>query len=131
MGLLRKEPPREITSIKKNTLIMILESSKSSFPNEFGALLREEEGEISEVILLPGTISGNTSALFQLHMQPIDFSIVGSVHSHPSGDYTPSEADLDFFHRSGRIHIIVRWPYTVHDWAVYDVNGNRTSLEVR
>lgn len=130
MGLLKKEPHAEVRTIKKKVLTMILESSKSSYPNEFGALLREEDGEISEVILLPGTISGETSALFQLHMRPIDFSIVGSAHSHPVGDYTPSEADLDFFRRSGTVHIIARWPYSLHDWAAYDVQGNRISLDV-
>jgi len=131
MGLLKREPMAEIKSIKRKTLKMFLESAKSSFPNEFGTLLRAEEGEISELVLLPGTISGSDSALFQLHMRPIDFSIVGSAHSHPSGDYRPSDADLDFFHRSGVVHIIARYPYTMDDWAAYDVNGNRIRLEVR
>jgi proteasome lid subunit RPN8/RPN11 len=130
MGLLSREPPAQVRRIKKKVLRMILESAKSSFPNEFGALLRAEEGEISEVILLPGTISGNTSALFQLNMRPIDFSIVGSAHSHPSGNYRPSDADLEFFRRSGYVHIIVGYPYTMDTWAAYDVSGNRISLEV-
>ena len=130
MGLLSRAP-QEVRAIKRKALRMILESSKSSFPNEFGALLREEDGEITEIILLPGTISGEDSALFQLHMRPIDFSIVGSAHSHPIGNYTPSEADLDFFRRSGHVHIIVRWPYSDIDWAAYDVYGNPIKLEVR
>jgi len=130
MGLFSKEPAAEVRTIKKKVLKMILESAKSSYPDEFGALLRAEEGEISEVILLPGTITGNTHALFQLSNRPIDFSIVGSAHSHPSGNYTPSEADLDFFHRSGTVHIIVRFPYDMIDWAAYDVGGNRIRLEV-
>jgi proteasome lid subunit RPN8/RPN11 len=130
MGLLKKDQATGVRAIRRKTLKMLLESSKSSYPNEFGALMRAEEGEITELMLLPGTISGNTSALFQLHMRPIDFSIIGSAHSHPTGNYTPSEADLDFFHRSGSVHIIVRFPYTMSDWAAYDVNGNRIKLEV-
>jgi len=130
MGLLKGNQPRAVVAIRRKTLEMLLESSKSSYPNEFGALMRAEEGEITELILLPGTISGNTSALFQLHMRPIDFSIVGSAHSHPVGDYSPSEADLDFFRRSGNVHIIVRFPYTINDWAAYDVGGNRIELDV-
>lgn len=130
MGLFKREAPADIRRIKKRVLKMILESSKSSYPDEFGALLRAEEGEISEIILLPGTISGNRHASFQLNMRPIDFSIVGSAHSHPSGNYTPSEADLDFFHRSGTVHIIARYPYDMDDWAAYDVSGNRIRLEV-
>ncbi len=130
MSILKKKPAEEIRIIKKKALKMILESAKSSYPEEFGALLRAEEGEISEIILLPGTVTGYSQATFQLYMKPIDFSIIGSAHSHPSGNYTPSEADLDFFHRTGRIHIIVRYPYTMSDWAAYNVSGERIELEV-
>jgi len=130
MSLFKKDPRDEVKSIKKRTLKMILESAKSSYPNEFGALMRASEGEIGELVLLPGTISGGSSAIFHLDMLPIDFTIVGSIHSHPSGSYMPSKADLEFFRRSGRIHIIVRYPYTMNDWAVYNINGDRIKLEV-
>jgi proteasome lid subunit RPN8/RPN11 len=130
MGIFKKKPAVEIRIIKKKALQMILESAKSSYPNEFGALLRAEEGEISELILLPGTISGNSQAIFQLYMRPIDFSIVGSAHSHPSGNYSPSEADLDFFRRTGSVHVIVGYPYTMRTWAAYNVLGERIDLEV-
>jgi len=130
MGIFKKRPNVEVRIIKKKALQMILESAKSSYPNEFGALLRAEEGEISELILLPGTISGNSQAIFQLYMRPIDFSIVGSAHSHPSGNYSPSEADLDFFRRTGSVHIIVGYPYTMRTWAAYNVLGERIELEV-
>jgi proteasome lid subunit RPN8/RPN11 len=130
MGIFKKKPTVEIRIIKKKALQMILESAKSSYPNEFGALLRAEEGEISELILLPGTISGNSQAIFQLYMRPIDFSIVGSAHSHPSGNYSPSEADLDFFRRTGSVHVIVGYPYTMRTWAAYNVSGERIELEV-
>jgi len=130
MGIFKKRPTVEVRIIKKKALQMILESAKSSYPNEFGALLRAEEGEISELILLPGTISGNSQAIFQLYMRPIDFSIVGSAHSHPSGNYRPSEADLDFFRRTGSVHVIVGYPYTMRTWAAYNVLGERIELEV-
>jgi len=130
MGIFKRKPTVEVRIIKKKALQMILESAKSSYPNEFGALLRAEEGEISELILLPGTISGNSQAIFQLYMRPIDFSIVGSAHSHPSGNYGPSEADLDFFRRTGSVHVIVGYPYTMRTWAAYNVLGERIDLEV-
>lgn len=130
MGIFKKKPAVEVRIIKKKALQMILESAKSSYPNEFGALLRAEEGEISEIILLPGTISGNSQAIFQLYMRPIDFSIIGSAHSHPSGNYSPSEADLDFFRRTGSVHIIVGYPYTMRTWAAYNVLGEKIKLEV-
>jgi len=73
--------------IKRECLDLILECSKSNYPNEFGGLLRVDalsKNTIIEVVILPGTISGDSHAIFKLHMLPIDFSMVGTVHSHPS-----------------------------------------------
>jgi hypothetical protein len=53
--------------IQRKCLDLILESSKSNFPNEFGALLRVDrtaKNTIAEVVLLPGTISGDSHAIF-------------------------------------------------------------------
>lgn len=130
MNLFGKDPRDEVRAIRRKTLNMILESSRSSFPNEFGALLRSKEGAIHELVLLPGTISGSRHAIFQLHMMPIDFSIVGTVHSHPSPNFSPSEADLDFFRHYGRIHIVTSYPFEEIDWAAYDLNGEEIELEV-
>lgn len=130
MGILGGDQRDRVRKIRRKTLDMILESSKSSHPNEFGALLRAKEDVINELILLPGTISGSQSAIFQLHMLPIDFSIIGTVHSHPSPSFSPSEADIAFFQRFGRIHIVVRYPYGDGDWAVYNLKGERIELEV-
>ncbi len=91
---------------KKKCLDIILEGAKSIYPNEFGGLLRvdnQAKNTIIEVILLPGTISGGSQALFKLHMLPIDFSIIGTVHSHPSGVPIPSGADLELFDKYGKI----------------------------
>lgn len=130
MSILSKDPRASVCEIRRKTLNMMLESAKSSYPNEFGALLRAKEGVINELILLPGTISGKQSAIFQLHMLPIDFSIIGTVHSHPSPSFYPSSADIAFFRRFGRIHIVIRYPYTENDWAAYDLNGEPLSLYV-
>jgi len=130
MSILGKDPRDQVRSIRRKTLNMILEASKSSHPNEFGALLRAKEGVINELILLPGTISGTRSAIFHLHMLPIDFSIIGTVHSHPSPSFHPSGADFSFFERFGRIHIVVRHPYPENDWAAYNLRGERIDLEI-
>ena len=79
---------------------------------------------------LPGTVSGDVHAVFQLHMLPIDFSVVGTVHSHPSGNYRPSEADLHLFSKFGRIHIIVGSPYTPATWQAYNHDGTPLTLDV-
>lgn len=117
--------------IKKKCLDIILESAKSIYPKEFGGLLRVDtnvKNTIIEVILLPGTISGGSQAIFKLHMLPIDFSIVGTVHSHPSGISVPSKADLELFNKYGRIHIIVANPFDVTSWKAYTYLGNEINM---
>ena len=120
-------------NIKRKCLDIILEGAKSIYPREFGGLLRvdtEEKNTIIEVILLPGTISGGSQAIFKLHMLPIDFSIVGTVHSHPSGFPIPSHADLELFDRYGRIHIIVASPFNENSWRAYDYMGNELDIDI-
>jgi len=117
-------------AIKRETIEMILEASRDVHPNEFGAILRAEEGVITEIMLLPGTISGSRSAIFQLHMLPIDFTVVGTVHSHPSGAISPSGADMAFFQKFGYIHIITGVPFNKDSWRAFDLYGEPISLEV-
>ena len=119
-----------VRAIKKRTLRMVLEASKSQYPNEFAAMLKAEKGVIDELWLLPGTESGETSAIFRLHMMPSEPSIVGTVHSHPSDSFEPSDADLDLFDRFGYCHIIVCEPFDMRSWACYDGRGNRRVLDV-
>ncbi|AGB04847.1 putative metal-dependent protease of the PAD1/JAB1 superfamily [Aciduliprofundum sp. MAR08-339] len=116
--------------IKKEVLKLIMESSKSSYPNEFGAFLRAKHKIIYEIILLPGTISGGRSVLYNLLMKPIDFTIVGSVHSHPSGVPLPSQADLDMFSRTGDVHIIVAYPFTLSSWKAYNRMGEEIEVKI-
>ena len=122
--------PKKVVAIRRKTLRMILEASKDTYPKEFAAILRAEEGVITELLLLPGTISGDVHAVFQLHMLPIDFSVVGTVHSHPSGSYQPSDADRNLFSHFGRVHIITGMPYTEATWQAYDHNGVPRELRV-
>jgi proteasome lid subunit RPN8/RPN11 len=137
MGLFqRKRPEAALVQwmIQRRCLDLILESSKSNFPNEFGALLRVDrtaKTTITEVVLLPGTISGNSHAIFKLYMLPIDYSIVGTVHSHPSSISRPSEADLDLFGHFGRIHLIVGVSSIGGtSWRAFDYNGKELQVQV-
>ncbi|TDA31112.1 MAG: peptidase, partial [Hadesarchaea archaeon] len=59
---------------------------------------------------------------------PLDPSLVGTAHSHPSGDLTPSPTDLNRF--LGRVMVIVGFPYREEDVAVYDGRGRRVGLRV-
>jgi proteasome lid subunit RPN8/RPN11 len=121
---------KPVRAIKKRTLRMVLEASKSIYPREFGAMLKAEEGVIGELWLLPGTESGRTSAIFKMHMMPAEPTVVGTVHSHPSGSCMPSDADLELFRRFGYCHIIVCEPYDMYSWACYDGLGEERELEV-
>lgn len=125
-----KDQRGKIHSIRKRTLKMILEASKSSYPEEFGAFLRAEKGVVRELILLPGTVTGHSHASFKLYMLPIDFTIVGTVHSHPSGACYPSDADLELFRKYGWVHIIACMPYDRNSWVAYDMTGEEKVLKV-
>lgn len=109
---------------------MIMEASKDSYPREFGALLRAEDNVIYEIALVPGTIQSDRYTLFYMYSKPIDFSLVGSVHSHPSGITKPSDEDLRMFSLTGKIHIIVGYPYNLKDYSAYDRSGNKVPLEI-
>ena len=133
----KKKKKKEVVfkkwKIKKNCLDLIFESAKSSYPNEFGALLRVDEEQrdtITELVLLPGTISGDAHAIFRMYMLPIDFSIVGTVHSHPSPYPFPSDADKNLFRKHGSIHIIVAYPYDMSSFRAYNYNGDEIELEI-
>jgi len=127
-----KERKRRIWGIRKETLNLILEVSKESYPKEFAATLIAKKGIIEEINLLPGTLSGNSMAVLQTHMQPPDImlSVVGIVHSHPSGHFRPSSADTFFFSKFGNTHIIVGRPYNINSWGAYDAYGEPIELEV-
>ena len=121
------QPPVAIT---RKCLRMILEASRGIYPREFGAMLRAEEGVITELILLPGTVSGRSHAIFQMYMLPADFSIVGTVHSHPSGVYEPSAEDLRLFSNFSGLHIITGHPFNERTWAAWTNKGQRIELKV-
>ena len=119
---------KKVKGVDRALLRMINEAARDSLPNEFVAMLRAEEGVISELILLPGTLQGEDSATLMLHMMPIDFSIVGTVHSHPGYSNRPSRQDLEFFRRYGYVHIITCLPFDERSWRAYDARGRHMEL---
>ena len=120
--------PRGIT---RHALESALASARSALPNEFGAVLRADPpGVISELLLVPGGTAGRRHANFHLYMLPADLSVVGTVHSHPSGALHPSGADLHLFRSWGLRHLILGAPYGPGSWRAYDGNGRETTLEV-
>ena len=121
---------RKIWGIEEDVLDMINEAAKDTYPNEFLATLRAEKGVVNEILLLPGTLSGERSGTFHLNMLPIDLSVVGTVHSHPSFSNMPSEADISLFGRFGNTHIITCIPFDKGSWKAYNYNGEEVELEI-
>ncbi len=119
------------TAITRHVLDSALASASSSYPNEFGGVLRADPpGVIGELLLLPGTTAGRRHANFRLYMLPADLTVVGTVHSHPSGALHPSDADLQLFRNWGSRHLILGAPFGPGSWRAYDGNGAETSLTV-
>ncbi|HMB45418.1 MAG TPA: Mov34/MPN/PAD-1 family protein [Candidatus Methanoperedens sp.] len=115
--------------IARETLQFILEVCKSSAPLEFAGMLSARGDVITEVIVVPGTESSDESAVMQLFMLP-NIHTIGSVHSHPSGNITPSGVDLELFSKKGMVHIIVGAPFDSRSWRCYDKDGVPVKLEV-
>jgi proteasome lid subunit RPN8/RPN11 len=115
--------------IKRNVLEFLLGVSREAYPKEFTGLLRGSSQMIEEALIIPGSIFGENFASIRHDMTPIDSSIIGSVHSHPGNSFAPSKADLNFFNKTGFIHLILRYPYkSLGDVAAYDNMGNRMEL---
>lgn len=121
---------KKIIGITERVLRMVMESAKDAYPNEFAAGMREIDGIISELIMVPGTVTNHRKALLKLHHLPIDYSIVGVVHSHPSPNITPSREDLTMFGRYGRVHIIVGMPFDMNSWRAYNYDAKIIDLPV-
>ena len=120
-------------SIPRNLLDTILEGAKQLYPRESFLLLRGKKSKgvitVSDLVVAPFAVHGNGFASYSPHMLPMDFSVVGTVHSHPSGNVQPSHVDLN--HMMGRILMIVGYPFADERCvAVYDSNGEKLVLQV-
>jgi proteasome lid subunit RPN8/RPN11 len=120
-------------SINQGLLQTILEGAGRLYPKEMVLLLRGKRLKnlvrIHELVVPPLATYGSSFADIPLHRLPMDFSIVGTVHSHPSGDLTPSTADLN--HVFGIILMIVGFPFAdERNIAAYNRNGEKLTLQV-
>ena len=126
--------PRGITRIRRDCLDLAREAARDTDaperPREFACLLRVEGDTVTEPVLLPGTVSGDEHAIFDLWMQPVDKEVRGSLHSHPDEHPYPSDDDLELFAAHGEVHLILCRPYGPGDWRAYDFRGNPVDLEV-
>lgn len=129
-----------ISGIAEETLEFIIQASRDTHPNEFFGLLRATDARdlglttkgsiITDVLVIPGTKSSELAAVFRSEMVPMNSGDVGTVHSHPSGNLTPSDEDLNTFSKRGKCHIIIGHPYDEGSWRCYDRKGEERNLDV-
>nr|HDO80335.1 metalloprotease [Candidatus Bathyarchaeota archaeon] len=121
-----------LVRVKREVAEGLLEISRELYPREFIGLLRaDNKGVISEVIIPPFSVYGAGEASFSPYMLPFDLSIVGSVHSHPSGIKFPSKRDVNVAFSFGVVHVIVTYPYTsLNDIYAYDKDGNPIKIVI-
>lgn len=107
------------------------EFAKNNHPNEIIVLLRgKKEGDdihVTDFLLPPFGSGGKGFASFQPHMLPIDFTIMGTAHSHPSGVLRPSTTD--FHHFYGRVMMIIGPPYDQPRAAAYHKSGEQIPIQ--
>ena len=124
---------KRIVSISQDMLSSIFEGAKRLYPRETVLLLRGKRKKdlvvISDLVIPPLASYGHGFANVPTYMLPIDFSVVGTVHSHPSGNLNPSPADLN--HSFGFILMIVGFPFEdKKDVAAYNHDGEKLVLNV-
>ena len=111
----------------------IFEGAKRLYPKETILLLRGKKSKdtirVSDLVVPPLAVYGYGFANLPFHRLPMDFSVVGTVHSHPSGNINPSTADLNNFF--GRALMIVGFPFaSTQNVAVYNSKGEKLPLQV-
>jgi proteasome lid subunit RPN8/RPN11 len=126
-------PAATVVHIPSNILDTVYAGAKELYPRESFLLLRGKKSKgiihITDLVLAPFAVHGEGFAHFNPYMFAGDFSLVGTVHSHPSGNIHPSDTDLNYFF--GRILMIVGYPYNGKSCiAAYDSNGDRVPIEI-
>jgi len=119
--------------IERAVVDSVLSYAQMLHPKEAILLLKGKVDKhrilVNDTLIPPFATHGNTFSTFPLHTLPIDFSIVGVAHSHPSGALHPSITDLNKFY--GRIMVITAYPYqSEKNLAVVDQEGKPLKYEV-
>jgi len=126
-------PTNIIVHIPSNILDAIYAGAKELYPRESFLMLRGRKSKsvinITDLVLAPFAVHGEGFAHFNPYMFTGDYSLVGTVHSHPSGNILPSDTDLNYFF--GRVLMIVGYPYEGKGCiAAYDSEGEQILIEI-
>ncbi|MGO8805284.1 MAG: Mov34/MPN/PAD-1 family protein [Candidatus Bathyarchaeia archaeon] len=119
--------------IPEDILDAIFAGAKQLYPRESFLLLRGKSKKgiikITDLVLAPFTAHGRGTVHFNPFMFSGDFSLVGTVHSHPSGNISPSDVDMNYFF--GRILMIVGTPFEGKNCvAAYNCRAERIPIEI-
>jgi proteasome lid subunit RPN8/RPN11 len=124
---------RSVVRFEKTAADSILSYSIGAYPSEAILLLRgrgsREAFLITEVVIPPLATHGRGFSGFSSAMLPMDLSVIGVSHSHPSGVLKPSIHDLNHFY--GKIMVIAAAPFRSYDnIGVFNRNGDRLPHEI-
>jgi len=122
-----------LVRFEKSVADSILTSALDMYPRETILLLRgkteKDQLLISEILIPPLASHGRGFSGFSKMMLPMDLTVMGVSHSHPSGVLQPSIQDLNHFY--GRVMVITAYPFqSYNDIAVFNGNGDRIPHEV-
>jgi len=122
-----------LVRFEKSVADSLLSYAIDSYPKEAILLLRGKAGKdgilINEVLIPPLATHGRGFSSFSNIMLPMDLSVMGVSHSHPSDSNHPSMHDLNHFY--GRIMVIMAYPFQSYsDIGVFNSHGDRLLLEV-
>jgi len=126
--------PASVTvNIPSNILDAIYAGAKELYPRESFLMLRGNKKRgiirITDLIVAPFAVHGEGFAHFNPYMFTGDYSLIGTVHSHPSGNTSPSDTDLNYFF--GRVLMIVGYPYEGKNCiAAYNSEGDHIQIEI-
>lgn len=117
--------------VKKEVIDAFLEAAKNTFPNEFIGMLsgNKKNKTVQELVVVPA-VFGDTFSQIYFHMLPLDETIIGTCHSHPSISNRPSAQDLHTFAKTGLIHFIACRPYTIETLRAFDQKGKEVKIKI-
>jgi proteasome lid subunit RPN8/RPN11 len=120
-------------ALQREVLDSMFTYFQASYPDEGILLLRGKVDKhaltITGVVIPPSAVHGEYFSQFSPWFLPLDRSILGVAHSHPSGSAEPSEQDSMSVY--GSIMVIVGYPFkSTSDVAVYDKDGNPIAFTV-
>jgi proteasome lid subunit RPN8/RPN11 len=112
--------------IKRELLEAVLELCRNAHPKEIGGLLIGKK-TVDDYVIVPGKFY-DFSIYVRMDQLPIYPDLYGTFHSHPTPDSRASKADLDFFGRLGKEHLIIAWPYNLNSFQAYDSLGKKAEV---